>query len=369
MQIGVPKEIKDQEGRVALTPGAVARLVACGHEVVVECGAGLDSGFSDERYRNSGARLVGAEEAWEAALVVKVKEPLPSEYHYLKQQTVFTFFHLAGVDSVLTDVLLQNGTTAIAYELVEDAMGRLPILVPMSAIAGNMATLMGAYYLAEFNGGKGVQLGRVGCSRQGRVLVVGDGVVGQHAARTAVAMGADVQVAGIDESHMAMLKRTELTEAEFLLSTRENLRRFVVESDLVVGAVLCRGDKAPKIIDEAMIASMEPGSVVVDVSIDQGGCIETSRPTSHSAPTFSVHNVIHYCVSNMPGAYPRTSTLALNEATIDYVVELANAGPNDVQRLGNGLKKAVVAYRGKLTHYAAAAALGKLDHYQDLASF
>lgn len=364
MIIGVPKEIKDQEGRVGLTPASTGRLIELGHQVVVETGAGLDSGFPDSQYQACGARLVTASDAWQTDLVVKVKEPLPSEYQYLQQQTVFTFFHLAGVDPLLTDVLLECGTTAVAYELVEDEQGHLPILVPMSAIAGNMAALMGAYYLAEFNGGKGVQLGLIGTSKHGHVLVVGDGVVGVHAARVASAMGAEVFVAGIDESRMAMLKRTELPDVNFVHSNQENLSRIVAETDLIIGAVLCRGDKAPKIITERMIETMSPGSVVIDVSIDQGGCIETSHPTSHTKPVFTVHNVIHYCVANMPGAYPRTSTLALNEATLPYVIKLAEAGRDGLKSINTGLQKAVMVYRGELTNHATAAALGKMSSYR-----
>ncbi len=364
MKIGIPKEIKDQEGRVGLTPAAAGILVEQGHEVLVEIGAGLDSGFTDNQYKQLGVNLVSASETWKSDLVVKVKEPLPAEYQYLKQQTVFTFLHLAGVDPTLTDALINNGTTAIAYELVEDEQGRLPILVPMSAIAGNIAVLMGAYYLAEFNGGKGVQLGRIGNNRHGHVLVVGDGVVGMHAARVASAMGAEVYVAGIDESHMNWLRRTELPEVNFVFSTPENMSRIVTEADLIIGAVLSRGDKAPKVITERMIATMMPGSVVVDVSIDQGGCIETSRPTSHTEPVYTTHGVIHYCVSNMPGAYPRTSTLALNEATLPFVLKLAEAGKDGFEHLDSGLKKAVMTYQGQLTNHAAAAALDRLEHYR-----
>lgn len=365
MKIGIPKEIKDQEGRVGLTPQAAGILIERGHEVRVEVGAGLDSGFADSQYQDKGVSLVSAAEAWNTDLVVKVKEPLPSEYHFLKQQILFTFLHLAGVDPALTDALLDNGTHGIAYELVEDEAGHLPILLPMSAIAGNISVLMGAYYLAEFNGGKGVQLGRIGASKYGHVLVVGDGVVGMHAARVASAMGAEVDVAGIDESRMNWLKRTVLPEVNFMFSTPENMSRIVTETDLIIGAVLCRGDKAPKVISEAMVASMMPGSVVVDVSIDQGGCIETSRPTSHTDPVYKKHGVIHYCVSNMPGAYPRTSTLALNEATLPFVIELAEVGKEGLKRLGGGLKKAVMTHDGHLTNHAAAAALGRLEHYRD----
>ncbi|PKM12502.1 MAG: alanine dehydrogenase [Gammaproteobacteria bacterium HGW-Gammaproteobacteria-3] len=364
MRIGVPKEIKDQEGRVGLTPAVIQELVALDHEVFVETGAGEASGFADQLYEQSGATMVDTESAWDTDLVVKVKEPLPQEYPFLQRQSVFTFFHLAGVDPGLTAALLNNGTTAIAYEALEDDSGGLPLLAPMSAIAGNMATLMGAYYLAEFNAGKGVLLGAVLGQKQGRVLVVGDGIVGTHAASVASAMGAEVVVAGISEDRMRMLKRTMLPQADFILSNEANLSCHVAEADLVVGAVLCRNARAPKVITEQMIKTLSQGSVVVDVSIDQGGCIETSMPTTHSQPVFSKHGVVHYCVSNMPGAYPRTSTLALVAATLPYVAKIAaNKGSKDFD-FDPGVAKAVLTCQGKLTNESVAQALGLMADYQ-----
>ncbi|MGR9046692.1 MAG: alanine dehydrogenase [Gammaproteobacteria bacterium] len=365
MKIGVPKEIKNKEGRVALTPSAAKELVDLGHEVVVEFDAGKASGFGDNLYREAGAELVDAEGAWGADLVVKVKEPLPVEYQYFRQQTVFTFFHLAGVDLGLTKALLKKGTTAIAYETMEDDSGHLPLLAPMSAIAGNMAALMGGYYLAKFNAGKGVLLGNVLGAKQGRVLVVGDGVVGTHAAGVASAMGAEVVVAGINESRMQLLKRTELPEATFILSNEDNLSRYVKESDLVIGAVLCSGEKAPKVISEAMVKSMSEGSVIVDVSIDQGGCVETSIPTTHSDPVFIKHGVVHYCVSNMPGAYPQTATLALVRATLPYVKRIAQAGFSALLEDKGGVKS-ILACKGRLTNQTVAQALGLMSEYQDI---
>ncbi|MDD5276785.1 MAG: alanine dehydrogenase [Methylovulum sp.] len=363
MKIGVPKEIKDQEGRVAITPAGVQYLIQNGHSVVVELGAGLGSGFTDAQYEQAGARMVSVAEAWAVDLVVKVKEPMTSEYPYLDKQWVFTFFHLAGVASSLTDELLNKGTTAIAYETLEDEHGRLPILAPMSAVAGNMATLMGSYYLATFNQGKGIQLGKVLGKCHGKVVVIGDGVVGQHAAQVACGMGAEVFVAGIDPAFMQHIKATVLPDATFFLSSPDAISEHLADADLVVGAVLCRGAHAPKVVTEAMIKSMETGSVVVDVSIDQGGCIETSKPTTHSDPVFIKHGVVHYCVTNMPGAYPRTSTLALMDATLPYILKVANTDKGLLME-DKVLVKAVNIYDGKITCKAVAEGLGRLGEYQ-----
>lgn len=360
MKIGVPKEIKDKEGRVAITPAGAKYLMEHGHCVVLEAGAGLGSGFADEQYRQAGVQLVSTEEAWAVDLVVKVKEPMPAEYPYLDSQRVFTFFHLAGVTPSLTEELLKKGTTAIAYETLEDEHGRLPILAPMSAIAGNMATLMGSYYLAAFNQGKGIQLGKVLGKPHGKVVVIGDGVVGQHAAQTASGMGAEVFVAGIDQAFMQNIKASVLPDADFFLSTPENISRHIVDADLVVGAVLCRGAHAPKVITEAMIKSMSKGSVVVDVSIDQGGCIETSRPTTHSDPVFIKHGVVHYCVTNMPGAYPRTATMALVDVTLPYILKIADSS-KEALLSDKELAKAVNTFDGKIACKAVAEGLGMLD--------
>jgi len=363
MKIGVPKEIKNKEGRVAITPAGALHLIQHGHCLVVEEGAGAASGFADEQYEQTGVSMVStAEEAWAVDLVVKVKEPMPSEYRYLDRQMVFTFFHLAGVDRALTLELLKKGTTAIAYETLEDAQGRLPILAPMSAVAGNMATLMGCYYLAGFNQGKGMQLGKVLGKRHGKVVVIGDGVVGQHAAQVACGMGANVFVAGIDPEFMQKIKTTVLPDASFFLSTPDNIAAHLVDADLAVGAILCRGANAPKVISEAMIASMEKGSVVVDVSIDQGGCTETSRPTTHSDPVFIKHGVVHYCVTNMPGAYPKTSTIALVDATLPYIVKIADNGKESLMR-DKQLVTAVNVLDGAITCKAVAEGLGMLDKY------
>jgi len=366
MKIGIPKEIKDHEGRVAVTPAGADSLVRLGHQIWVQEGAGLGSGFSDADYLKAGACICEVEKAWGADLVVKVKEPLESEYGYLKNQLLFTYLHLAGVPRSLTEALLEGKTSAIAYETLEDSSGRLPLLAPMSAVAGNMAALVGAQYLARSHGGKGVQLGEVLGVRHGKVLIIGDGVVGVHAARSARGLGAKVFVAGLDAEKGANMRREIADDLEFFLSEPEAIARHVADADLVVGAVLRKGAKADYVVTEEMVRSMRPGSVVVDVSIDQGGCIETSRPTSHSDPVYELHGVTHYCVTNMPGAYPRTSTLALTEATLPYVTRLAEKGL-EALREDRGFGQALNAHGGHLTCLPAAEALGMTDRYRDFA--
>lgn len=366
MKIGIPKEIKDQERRVALTPARAADLAHAGHRVLVETQAGVGAGFPDEDYVKAGAEIGSAAEAWDAELVVKVKEPLAEEYSRLKGQLLFTFFHLAGVPRALTEVLLDSGTTAVAYETLEDPQGRLPLLAPMSAIAGNMAALAGAWHLAGFNGGRGVQLGQVLGERHGQVLVIGDGVVGYHAARSAYGLGAAVAVAGLDPAKGAWLQQ-EIGPIEFFLSEPDAIARRVREADLVVGAVLRHGAKADYVVTEEMVKSMRPGSVIVDVSIDQGGCVATSRATTHSDPVYVQHGVVHYCVANMPGAYPRTSTLALVEATFPYLARLAERGLA-AAREAPGFAKAVNTYQGYLTCQPVAEIYGLLDRYRPFAA-
>lgn len=356
MRIGVPKEIKDRENRVAMTPTGAAALTEVGHEVLVQTGAGAGSGFTDEHYRDAGATLVSAADAWAAELVVKVKEPLEQEYPYLRNNILFTYLHLAGVTPTLTDALLQAGTTAIAYETVEDTEGRLPLLAPMSAVAGNMAALMGSYYLARFNGGSGVQLGSVLGEPHGRVMVIGAGVVGQHAAMTAAAMGARVTIFGKVRAKYDANPRLAQLGVTYEESTPESIAGNISDMDLVVGAVLLAGARAPHVVSEAMVRSMMPGSVVVDVSIDQGGCIETARPTSHSDPVYVVHDVIHYCVTNMPGAYPRTSTNALTSRTLPYVKQLAERGM-DALRADPGFARGLNTWQGGVCYPPVAEAL------------
>lgn len=365
MKIGVVKEIKDQEYRVALTPAGAEALVRAGHTVLVEAGAGQGSAFADKEYRRAGAQIVAAEAAWDAELVIKVKEPLEAEYRCLKNQWVFTYFHLAGAPKALTAALLEGGTTALAYETLEDERGRLPLLAPMSAVAGNMAVTVGSYYLAKFNGGKGVQLGTVLGQRHGKVVILGNGVVGRHAGRTAAGMGADVWIGGLHAEHVPDLRREIPDGFEFFLAQPDNIARHLEDTDLLVGAVLHHGAKAPHLVTEAMVRRMQPGSVIVDVSIDQGGCVETSRPTSHSDPVFEKHGVIHYAVTNMPGAYPRTATLALTAATLPYVQQLAEQGLAALR--GNpGFAKAVNVCQGYVTCRPAAEALGLLSRYREI---
>ncbi len=367
MNVGVIKEIKDKEHRVALTPAGAKTLHKAGHTVLVQAGAGLGSGFSEAQYCDAGARIVTVEQAWDADLVLKVKEPLAAEYHYLQEQILFTYFHLAGVPKTLTDTLLKQKTTAVAYETVEDAPGRLPLLAPMSAIAGNMAITIGSYYLATFNHGKGVQLGTVLGTPYGKVVIIGDGVVGQHAARTADGMGAQVFLGGRDDSKAAQLKRDISPALVVFESTAETLPQYLEDADLVVGAVLLRAAKAPHVVTAEMVQRMQPGSVIVDVSIDQGGCVATSRPTSHSAPVFEKYGVIHYCVTNMPGAYPVTSTMALTSATLPYVLQLAQQGL-DALRADPGFGKGVNTYRGFVTSKPIAEALELLSQYKEFAA-
>ena len=363
MRIGVPKEIKDREHRVAVTPDGARQLVEQGHEVLYQSHAGLGSGFPDEEYLAAGAKVVSQDQAWDVDLVIKVKEPLETEYKFLGRQILFTYLHLSGVVSSLTEALLTAGTTAIAYETVEDHLGRLPLLEPMSAVAGTMAITVGSHYLAHVNGGKGTLLGMLLGKRNGNVLVIGEGIVGRHAARAALGLGANVSLAGLFEERLPSLKKELGENFEFILSTPKNLSEATRTADLIVGAVLLPGAKAPSVVSESMVRAMEPGSVIVDVSIDQGGCLATSRPTSHSDPIFMQHGVIHYCVTNMPGAYPHTSTIALTSATLPYAMALANEGCESLRK-DAGFAKGANVYQGRITCRAVAEALDKLDRYR-----
>ncbi|MEY2697053.1 MAG: alanine dehydrogenase, partial [Pseudomonadota bacterium] len=296
--------------------------------------------------------------------VIKVKEPLPSEYPWLKKQILFTFLHLSGVDPRLTDALLNAGTTGIAYETLEASDGSLPILAPMSAVAGNMAALVGAFYLGGSHGGKGVQLGQVLGRSHGKVLVIGDGVVAQHAARSAVGLGASVVMLGLDARKGENLRDALGSRFSFLESSDEEITRQIPDTDLLIGAVLRRGAKADFVVKQSHVKLLAEGSVVVDVSIDQGGCIETSRATSHSHPVFVQDGVTHYCVTNMPGAYPRTSTFALTEAVLPYALRLADQGL-DAFREDPGFARALNTYEGALVIQAVANDLHLGDLYRD----
>lgn len=365
MAIGVPKEIKDKENRVALTPEGARQLAAKKHKVLVENNAGVGSGFSDDQYLKAGAQIVDTDTAWNADIVIKVKEPLESEYKFLKGQILFTYLHLAGVTKSLTEALVKTKTAGIAYETVEDKYNRLPLLAPMSAVAGNMAAQVGAYYLAKSNNGKGMMLGEILGKNYGKVMIIGDGVVGRHAAKTAYGLGANVFIFGRHQERMDNLKEFIGKNSHILLSTPENISEHVKDADLIIGAVLVTGAKAPWVVSEDMVKTMQPGSVIVDVSIDQGGCIETSRPTKHSDPVFVKHGIIHYCVTNMPGAYPRTSTIALTSATLPYLVRLADKGIESLKE-DTGFEKGLNTYKGFITFKPVAEALEMMHSYRDL---
>jgi alanine dehydrogenase len=360
MRIGVPKEVKIHEYRVGLVPASVRELVYHGHEIMIESSAGAGIGCTDEDYQQAGAKIVSsAKEVFDAAdMIVKVKEPQPYECTLLREdQILFTYLHLAA-DAEQTEGLCKSNSIAIAYETVTDPFGGLPLLSPMSEVAGRMSIQVGATALQKFFGGAGVLLGGVPGVGPGNVVVLGGGVVGTNAAR--MAMGMEAHVTVIDKS----LARLRQIDAQFgsrldtVYATVESIERYVANADLVIGAVLLPGAAAPKLVTEAMLKKMRPGSVVVDVAIDQGGCFETSKPTSHNDPYYIVHNIVHYCVTNMPGAVARTSSFALNNATLPFVVALANKGwkkaLQDDAHLLNGLN----VFKGKITYEAVARDLG-----------
>ena len=367
MRIGVIKEIKDKENRIALTPSGAKTLVEAGHTVLVQEGAGNGSGFPDREYVEAGAEIVSVSTAWDTDMVIKVKEPLESEYESLKDQVLYTYFHLAAAPKTLTEALLEKKTTAVAYETVEDDQGKLPLLAPMSAVAGNMAVTVGSYYLAKFNNGKGMQLGSVLGRRYGKVVVLGDGVVGRHAAKTADGMGANVFIFGRREDRVPELEKEISSNIRFVLSKPENISAHLEDADLVIGAVLLRGARAPYLVTEDMVKSMQPGSVIVDVSVDQGGCVETSRPTSHSDPVFEKHGIIHYAVTNMPGAYPRTSTIALTTATLPHAVKLADSGLSALREDG-GFAKGVNTHKGYVTCKPVAESLDLMSQFKEFSA-
>ncbi len=327
MEIGVPRETKDQEFRVGLSPSSVRVLYEQNHAVFVETGAGVGAGFTDEEYQRSGAKIVpSAADAWNRELVVKVKEPLPGEYQYLqKEQILFTYLHLAA-DRRLTEHLIDCGTTAIAYETVELPDGKLPLLTPMSIIAGKLAVQFGVRYLEKQQGGRGVLLGGIPGVRPGKVVILGGGVVGTEAARIAVGMGAQVQILDINLGQLAYLETLFGSRVELLYSNSDQIEAVVPEADLLIGAVLVLGRRAPILVSRSLVQKMRPGSVIIDVAVDQGGCVETLRPTSHSYPTYVEEGVIHVGIPNMPGAVPWTATQALNNSTLPYVLKLADRG-------------------------------------------
>ena len=327
MEIGIPKETKDQEFRVGLTPNSARVLAAQKHSVFVETNAGVGSGFSDRDYVQAGAKIVStAAEAWSKELIIKVKEPLPSEYDYIaKEQILFTYLHLAA-DRPLTERLLDSGVTAIAYETVELDDGRLPLLTPMSIIAGRLSVQFGARYLEKQQGGRGVLLGGLPGVRPGRVVIIGGGVVGTEAAKIAVGMGAKVQIIDIDLDRLSYLEDLFGSRVELLYSSAPQIEEVVPDADLLIGAVLVVGKKAPILVNLDLVRKMRDGSVIVDVAVDQGGCVETLRTTSHTQPTYIEEGVVHFGVPNMPGAVPETASQALNNSTLPYSLQLANYG-------------------------------------------
>ncbi|MBI5756163.1 MAG: alanine dehydrogenase [Nitrospirae bacterium] len=360
MIIGVPKEIKEQEYRVAIVPSGVKVLTENGHTVLIQSGAGSGSGISDEEFADAGAAIVGSgEEVFSRSdIIVKVKEPLPEEYRLIKRgQVLFTFLHLAS-SKILTEVLIESGAVAIAYETVQLNDGTLPILVPMSEIAGRVAALVGAYYLHKSHGGSGILISGVPGVAPAKVTVLGAGTVGQNAAKIAVGLGATVVMLNRGFKNLKYIDDIYYGRITTLALNEDSIEKEVLSSDIVIGAVLIPGAKAPFLVKKGLISKMKKGSVIVDVSIDQGGCIETSRPTTHSNPVYEVDGVIHYCVANMPGAFPRTSTFALTNVTIPYIVELADLGWQKAIEEDRTLAKGLNIVAGNVAHHGVAEAFG-----------
>lgn len=363
MIIGVPKEIKNNEFRVGLIPSSVRELTAQGHRVLVQTQAAAEIGFSDDDYQQAGAYIVHSAEALfeQAQLIVKVKEPQASERALLREgQILFTYLHLAA-DPQQTQELMQSKAVCIAYETVQDSQGGLPLLTPMSEVAGRLSVQAGAHYLQKTQGGLGVLMGGVAGVEPAKVVIIGGGTVGRHAAQMAVGLGAEVTVL---ERNLAVLRSMESqfgNRIRTLYSTAESLERLVLQADLVIGAVLIPGASAPKLISAQQVKQMKAGSVIVDVAIDQGGCVATSRATTHAQPTYEVDGVVHYCVANMPGAVPRTSAFALNHATLPFILQLATKGYRQALLDNACFLPGLNVYRGQVTHSAVADSLG-LDY-------
>lgn len=356
MKIGIPKEIKNNENRVGMTPDGVAELVKHGHEVFVQHTAGEGSGFADAAYEKVGAKILPTIEAVYdvAEMIIKVKEPIKPEYPLLKHgQLVFTYFHLA-CDLELTEAMVKSGAVCLAYETVQTADKRLPLLVPMSEVAGRMASINGAYYLQKTKGGKGKLMSGVPGVKPAKVLVLGGGIVGEAAARMAAGMGAEVYITDISLPRLRQLDAELPAKVHTLYSTEHNIRKELNDVDIVVGSVLVPGDKAPHLITRDMLKEMEPGTVLVDVAIDQGGCFETSHPTTHSDPVYEVDGIVHYAVANIPGAVPNTSTAALTNATLKYALALADKGWKKACREDAALYKGLNVVEGKITFKAVA---------------
>ncbi len=364
MRIGVPKEIKTNENRIALVPAGAETLVAAGHEVLIEKGAGEGSGFEDSDYTAVGAKIApDAAATWAAAdMIMKVKEPIEREWAHMRRgQTIFTYFHFAA-DEKLTKAHLASGATCIAYETVELPSRELPLLTPMSEVAGRMAVQEGAKYLEKLYGGRGVLLGGVPGVPPAKVVILGGGIVGINAAKMAAGMGAKVVILDVSLERLRYLSDVMPANVQLIFSNRHNILEQISTADLVVGGVLIPGAKAPKLVRREDLSSMRPGSVIVDVAIDQGGCVETIHATTHENPTYVVDGVIHYGVANMPGGVPRTSTLALTNATLPYAVQLANKGWKQALRDNPALKKGLNVYDGKVTYAGVAEAFGMEYH-------
>ena len=360
MKIGIPKEIKNNENRVGMTPAGVAELIRHGHQVVVQHTAGENSGFSDDQYEKVGAAILPDIEAvyQEAEMIIKVKEPIEAEYKLIKKdQLVFTYFHFA-CDRRLTDAMIESGAVCLAYETVETDNHQLPLLIPMSEVAGRMATLNGAYYLQKTKGGKGKLISGVPGVDRTKVLILGGGTVGEAAARMACGLGADVWITDISLPRLRQLEMELPVNAHTLYSTEHNIRMMLPDTDIVVGSVLVPGDKAPHLITKDMLKIMQPGTVLVDVAIDQGGCFETSRPTTHSEPVYTVDGIVHYAVANIPGAVPNTSTTALTNATLRYAIALADKGWKKACKDDPALYRGLNIVNGKVTFKAVADVFG-----------
>ena len=358
MIIGVPKEIKNNENRVALTPAGAKELVKRGHEVYVQSTAGEGSGFTDEEYKGAGARILPTIEAtYEIAeMIMKVKEPIEPEYKLIKKdQLLFTYFHFASYQP-LTEAMIKSGAVCLAYETVETKQRALPLLIPMSEVAGRMATQEGAKYLEKPMGGRGILLGGVAGVKPAKVLIIGGGVVGTEAAKMAAGLGADVTIMDLNLNRLRYLDDVMPQNVHTMMSNEYNIREMIKEVDLIVGAVLIPGAKAPKLITKDMLKEMKPGTVLVDVAVDQGGCIETCTPTTHQETTFVIDEVIHYCVANMPGAVPYTSTLALTNATLPYAIQLANKGWEKACKENEELKLGLNVVKGDVVYEAVAEA-------------
>ncbi len=360
MIVGLPKEIKDNEYRVGLTPAGVRALTDAGHQVVVEQSAGDGSGFEDALYQRAGAKIIpSADDVWaQTDMIVKVKEPIAPEYPRMREgQLLFTYLHLAP-DPKLTQALLDRKVTGIAYETITDRRGGLPLLTPMSEVAGRMAIQVGAHYLEKMSGGRGILLGGVPGVPAARVVIIGGGVVGTNAAKIAVGMGAHVTMIDNNLDRLRELDDIFLSKISTLASSAYMIHDAISQADLIVGAVLVPGASAPRLVTRNMLKDVPNGAVIVDVAVDQGGCIETTHPTTHSDPTYYIEGVLHYCVANMPGAVPRTSTFALTNATLPYGLKLANLGFLNAISSDPGLKAGVNTYAGQVTYEAVAASQG-----------